>query len=81
MKKLARLLYILPILGAIVGTIMLLMAPKYRIEKAILAIAATVIPFCVAKAVSKLCSPSCGCGCSCCGSSCKCGKDKSVEAK
>ena len=81
MKKIANLLYVLPILGAAVGTVMLLMAPHFRAEKAVLVIAATVVPYCVASAFSKLCGNSCGCGCNCCGTSCKCGKDKSAEAK
>jgi len=76
MKTLVRILYVIPIIGAVVGVVMMLLAPQYRMEKAVLAIAATVIPFCVAYAVKELAGyNSCNCNCACCN-----GNNKTMEA-
>ncbi|MEO6883680.1 MAG: hypothetical protein ABI199_06625 [Bacteroidia bacterium] len=77
MKNCGRYLYIMPIVGAVVGCVMLFLYPHFRIEKAILAIAATVIPYCVASACQKLCGSSCGCNSNC---NCSCCNNK-TEAK
>jgi len=66
MKILAKILYIIPVIGAIVGVWALYSCPAYRGEKAILAIAFTVIPYIVAGSVMKVLGCGCNCGCKHC---------------
>ncbi len=54
MKTFIRILYVLPIIGAIVGGCIVMQHPEFRMEKAVLAVAMTVIPFCAVRALKEL---------------------------